>query len=100
MQSQGCCALTQSGANGVWRIWEVEKEISVALTPSYPRAFAALRRKLEKARSASSFSSLPFRKALILGKLLDSAEGQKQNPQLQRAAVAAEVWGTIWGQSC
>lgn len=34
------------------------------------------------------FQHLPFRRALILSKLLDSGEGQKQNLQLQRAAVA------------
>lgn len=72
----------------------------MTLTLFYPRVLEALKTKLEKARSVSSFSSLPLRKALILSQLLDSAEGQKQNPQLQSAAVTAEVWREVWGQSC
>lgn len=47
--------VAQSGANPVWRIWEIEKDISVTLTPLYPRVFAALK-KLEKARSVSIYS--------------------------------------------
>lgn len=64
--------------------------------PFVSQSFYFSENKLEKVRSVSS-----YRRALILSKLLDSAEGQKQNLQLQSAAVAAAAaWREIWGQSC
>lgn len=72
----------------------------MTLTPLYPRAFAALEKQSGKGKKCEQLQHLPFRKALILSKLLDSGEGQKQNLQLQSAAVAAAAWREIWGQSC
>lgn len=90
--------VTQSGANPVWRIWGDRKDQCDFNPFVNPRAFAALKNKLGKARSVNSYDSIClFRKALILSKLLDSGEGQKQNLQLQSAAA---VWREIWGQSC
>lgn len=101
VQSQRCCVDTQSGANPVWRIWEIEKEISVTLfNPFVSQSFCCPEKQTGKGQKGEQFQHVPFRKALIVSKLLDSGEGQKQNPQLQSAAVTAAAWREMWGQPC
>lgn len=73
-----------------------KKEDQCDFNPFVSQRFCCSEKQTGKGKKCEQLEQLPFRKALILSKLLDSGEGQKQNLQLQRAAA----WREIWGQSC